>query len=179
VEICGEGLKYFSTFTAQNQYHFLIMAVFFTGKYEAKMDAKGRVFIPSCYRKALSAENGEAISVQKDLKMDCLVFFPEEVWNKRLEKIIDQLDEWDNEDNNETLVNYMADVNRFDIDSQGRILLPKKIQESIFLEDNEVIFIGMANRFTLWSKAHFEKIKMPREKLSDNLNKRMKKSDNE
>lgn len=155
------------------------MSAFFTGKYEAKVDAKGRVFIPSCYRKLLSAENRESISVQKDLKMDCLVFFPEKVWNERIEKIIGKLDEWEEEDNNETLVNLMADVNILDIDSQGRILLPKRIQESIFLEDGEVVFIGMANRFTLWSKAHYEQNKMSKEKLSDNLGKRMKKSNNE
>lgn len=175
---CGEFLNYFYTFTIQNQ-RYLTMSVFFTGKYEAKVDAKGRVFIPFCYRKLFSVENRDAISVQKDLKMNCLVFYPEDVWNKRMEKIVDRLDEWDDEENNETLVNYMADVLRFDIDSQGRILLPKKILEFISLEDNEVVFIGMANRFSLWSKAYFEKNKMSREKLSDNLTKRMKKSNNE
>lgn len=149
----------------------------FIGKYEAKADIKGRIFIPSNYRKLLSNDERERIVVRKDADNDCIVFYPEHVWNKKLEDFQANLDEW-NPDDQMLLLRFTEDAEWLDIDSQGRILLSKKNQQAIGLEDNEVLFIGAIDRFSLWSKARYEQVRLSQTDLATRLKEKMMKKNN-
>ena len=52
----------------------------FLGNIEAKIDAKGRVFIPATFRKQLQAVGEERLVLRKDVFQTCLVLYPERVW---------------------------------------------------------------------------------------------------
>ena len=97
----------------------------FLGKYEAKADVKGRVFVPSVYRKLLPDGEKERIVMRKDTDNDCLMIYPEHIWNAKVEALQQVLDEW-NPDDQLLLMQFVSDAEWFDIDSQGRILLAKK-----------------------------------------------------
>ena len=56
----------------------------FIGKYDAKADVKGRIFIPSVYRKVLPDGEKDRLVMRKDADNDCLILFPESVWNKKI-----------------------------------------------------------------------------------------------
>ena len=45
----------------------------FLGNIEAKVDAKGRVFIPANFRKILAEGGEERLVLRKDVYQDCLV----------------------------------------------------------------------------------------------------------
>jgi len=147
----------------------------FIGKYEAKADVKGRVFIPSVYRKLLSNDEKERIIMRKDADNDCIVFYPEHVWNKKLNDLRENLDEWNPEDQM-ILFSFSEDAEWLDIDSQGRVLLSKKNQQAIGLADNEVLFIGMIDRFAVWSKTRYEQVKLSPSDLAGKLKEKMKKA---
>ena len=51
----------------------------FIGKYDAKADVKGRIFIPSSYRKLLPEGDRSKVVMRKDADNDCLVLYPESV----------------------------------------------------------------------------------------------------
>ena len=51
----------------------------FLGNIEAKTDAKGRVFLPSVFRKVLQASGEELLVLRKDIDQKCLVIYPESV----------------------------------------------------------------------------------------------------
>ena len=53
----------------------------FLGNIEAKTDAKGRVFLPSVFRKVLQSAGEERLVLRKDVHEACLVLYPETVWN--------------------------------------------------------------------------------------------------
>lgn len=53
----------------------------FLGNSEAKTDAKGRVFFPAVFRKQLQTAAEECLILRKDTYQDCLVLYPESVWN--------------------------------------------------------------------------------------------------
>ena len=144
----------------------------FIGKYEAKADVKGRVFIPSVYRKLLSGEGRDRVVMRKDADNDCVIFYPEEVWNKKINELRESLDEWDPEDQM-TLLGFTEDAEWLDIDSQGRVLLSKKNQQNIKLENNEVLFIGMVDRFAVWSKKRYEEVRMSPADLAARLKEKM------
>lgn len=131
----------------------------FIGKYEAKADVKGRVFIPSSYRKLLPAGEKERVIMRKDAENDCLIIFPEHVWNEKVEDFKSRLDEWNPVDQL-LLMQFVSDADWLDVDSQGRVLISKKNQQIIGVENSDVLFVGMIDRFAIWSKSHYEQAKM-------------------
>lgn len=149
----------------------------FIGKYEAKADAKGRIFIPSCYRKLLSSEERERIVIRKDADNDCIIFYPEQVWNKKVNELRENLDEWNPADQM-LLQAFTEDAEWLDIDSQGRVLLSKKNQSAINLNENEVLFIGMIDRFAVWSKKRYEEVRMSPTDLAARLKEKMMRKSN-
>jgi len=146
----------------------------FIGKYEAKADAKGRVFIPSSYRKLLPEGEKERVVMRKDAENDCLVIFPEHVWNEKVADFKEKLDEWNPVDQL-LLMQFVSDADWLDIDSQGRVLISKKNQQLIGVENSDILFVGMIDRFAIWSKSRYEKAKMPAADFAALLKERMMK----
>jgi len=146
----------------------------FIGKYEAKADVKGRIFIPSAYRKLLPDGEKERVVMRKDAENDCLVVFPENVWNAKVEDFKSKLDEWNSVDQM-LLMQFVSDAEWMDIDSQGRILITKKNLQAIGIENSDVLFVGMIDRFAVWSKSKYEQARMNPSDFATLLKERMSK----
>ncbi len=127
----------------------------FIGKYEAKADVKGRIFIPAVYRKLLPEGERERVVMRKDTENDCMIIYPVDIWNAMMNDLKAGLDAW-NPDDQMLLMQFVSDAEWLDIDSQGRVLISKKQLLSIGLEDGNVLFVGMNDRFALWSRKHYE-----------------------
>lgn len=131
----------------------------FIGKYEAKADVKGRIFIPSAYRKLLPDGEREKVVMRKDAENECMILYPEHVWNAKVEQLKATLDEWNPADQM-LLMQFVADAEWLDIDSQGRVLIAKRHLQSISVENSELLFVGMIDRFAVWGKNRYEQSKM-------------------
>ena len=55
----------------------------FIGNIEARLDEKGRIFVPAAYRKILGEEQSRRIVMRRDTDNECLIFYPESVWNRK------------------------------------------------------------------------------------------------
>lgn len=132
----------------------MIMSTFI-GKYEAKADVKGRIFIPSVYRKILPEGDRERVVMRRDAENDCLIIYPVAVWNVKVEEFKSKLDEWNHVDQL-LLMQFVSDAEWLDVDSQGRVLIAKKHLQGIAVENSEVLFVGMIDRFAVWSKTKYE-----------------------
>jgi MraZ protein len=141
----------------------------FIGKYDVKADAKGRVFIPSAYRRLLPESDRERVVMRRDPHNDCLVIYPAEVWNAKMKELKDTLDEWNPEDQL-LLMQYVSEAEWLEIDSQGRVLISRKHMEYLHPESGELIFAGMVDRFVLWGKSAYEQITL---NVAEKLKERM------
>ena len=146
----------------------------FIGKYEAKADIKGRIFIPSVYRKLLHEGARERVVMRPDAGNDCLILYPEPVWNEIVLQLKNTLDEWNPEDQL-LLMQFVSDAEWLDIDSQGRVLISKRHLQSIQIENNEVLFAGMNDRFAVWSRNRYEQTLMSQNDFARRLSERMMK----
>ncbi len=146
----------------------------FVGNIEAKLDEKGRIFVPAVYRKTLAEMGTKLMVMRRDTDNECLMFYPESVWNEKVEQLRQTLDEWDPEDQL-ILMQFMADAEYLEMDGQGRILLQKKNLETIGAQ-NDVLFVGMLNRFALWAPENFAAKKLSQTELAARLRAKMKKS---
>ena len=131
----------------------------FIGKYEAKADVKGRVFIPSVYRKILPEYDREKVVMRCDAENECLIIYPVDVWNTKLEEFKSKLDEWNPVDQM-LLMQFVSEAEWLDIDNQGRVLIQKKHLQKIYVDNAEVLFVGMIDRFAVWSKAKYEQSRL-------------------
>ena len=126
----------------------------FIGNIEAKTDSKGRVFLPACFRRILQASGCDKVMLRKDVYQDCLVIYPEESWNKQLDLLRSRLDKW-NARHQMIFRQFVADVEELGIDSNGRILLPKRYLGMAGIKQ-EVRFIGMDDTIEIWAKEKLE-----------------------
>ena len=152
----------------------------FIGNIEAKTDSKGRVFLPACFRRILQANGCEKVMLRKDVYQDCLVIYPEESWNEQLNLLRSRLDKW-NAKHQMIFRQFVADVEELGIDSNGRILLPKRYMNMANIKQ-EVRFIGMDDTIEIWAKEKVEKPFMTPEEFGEELEKIMtakKEYDNE
>ena len=143
----------------------------FIGNIEAKSDSKGRVFLPACFRRILQAGKCEKIMLRKDVYQDCLVLYPEESWNEQLDLLRSKLDKW-NAKHQMIFRQFVSDVEELSIDSNGRILLPKRYMALAGIQQ-EVRFIGMDDTIEIWAKEKLEKPFMQPEEFSYGLEKIM------
>lgn len=149
----------------------------FIGKYEAKADVKGRIFIPSAYRKLLQDGEREKVVMRRDAENECMILYPEHVWNAKVEQLKATLDEWNPADQM-LLMQFVADAEWLDIDSQGRVLIAKRHLQSISVENSELLFVGMIDRFAVWGKNRYEQSKMSQTDFAKTLKERtMKQSE--
>ena len=144
----------------------------FIGKYEAKADVKGRVFIPSVYRKVLPEADRERLVMRRDTDNDCLILYPESVWNAKVEQLKSVLDEW-NPDDQLLLMQFVSEAEWIDIDSQGRILVSKRHLKEIGIEGSDMLFVGMIDRIALWGKSNYEKAGLSRQQVATLLKEKM------
>ena len=146
----------------------------FIGNIEARLDEKGRIFVPASYRKILAESESKRIVMRRDTDNECLMFYPEHIWNEKVEQMRQVLDEWDPEDQL-LLMQFMADAEFLEPDGQGRILLQKKNLETIGAQ-NDVLFVGMLNRFALWTPENFSNKRLSQTELAARLRAKMKKN---
>ena len=127
----------------------------FIGNIEAKSDSKGRVFIPASFRRILQEAGCEKVMLHKDVYQDCLVLYPEKSWNEQLDLLRSKLDRW-NAAHQMIFRQFVADVEELSIDSNGRILLPKRYMAMADIVQ-EVRFIGMDDTIEIWAKEKLDK----------------------
>lgn len=130
----------------------------FLGNIEAKTDAKGRVFVPAPFRKALlaacdaggSGESPEECSVvlRRDVYQPCLVLYPMNVWNEELDRLTSRLSRY-NPEHRMLLRQFMAEAVQVQLDANGRILIPRRLLQSAGISE-AVRFLGMNETIEIW-----------------------------
>ena len=143
----------------------------FLGNIDAKVDAKGRVFVPAAFRKNLQTTGSSRWIMRKDIFQDCLVFYPEEIWNQELDNLKARLNRWDKEQQN-ILRQFIMDAETLDMDTNGRVLISKRYMQLVGIA-SEIRFIGMDYTVEVWAKEKIEKPLMSPEDFEAGIQKYM------
>lgn len=121
----------------------------FLGSIEAKTDAKGRAFLPASFRKVLNTSNEESLILRKDVFQDCLVLYPESVWNNMLDCLRQKLNRWNKRDQM-IYRQFVSDVEMITLDGNGRFLISKRYLRMANIEQH-IKFIGMDDCIEIWN----------------------------
>ena len=138
----------------------------FFGKIEAKVDEKGRLFIPSNFREQLEkACEKDQIVIRKNDSGNFLDVYPMSVWNEELTKIESKLNLL-NPAHYQMYSQHTEEAALLDVDKMGRILLPKLLAKELCIE-NEVVITGTRSKITIWSKQKYEENLANRAEIRD------------
>ncbi len=121
----------------------------FLGNIEAKIDAKGRAFLPSVFRKVLQASGEENLVLRRDVFQPCLVLYPESVWNERLDMLKQQLRQW-KPVHQQMFRQFVSEAEVVTLDGNGRFLISKRLQRAASISQ-DIQFIGMDDTIEIWS----------------------------
>ena len=143
----------------------------FLGNFEAKADAKGRIFVPAAFRKLLQSQGEEWFVLRKDIFQNCLVLYPGSVWEKEIEILRSKLNKW-NKTEQQVFRQFVLDAERLEMDGNGRILVSKRYLELAVI-DTHVRFLGVDNTIEVWAKDKLEKPLMVPEDFESEIHKLM------
>ena len=121
----------------------------FLGNIEARIDAKGRVFLPAIFRKVLQSEGEEQLVLRKDVHENCLVLFPQSVWLEQMDFMRSKLNRWNRQQQN-IFRQFVSEVENISLDGSGRLLLSKRFMEVAGI-DQAVRFIGVGDTIEIWA----------------------------
>lgn len=119
-----------------------------------KVDAKGRVSLPSDYR-AIVKELSIEIVCYRSLSAPCIEGCLEDSLDKLATEIENSTDFFsETQDNLTNLI--FGDAKRFPFDSTGRIVLTEKLLQHAEITDSAV-FVGKGRKFQIWNPENWAK----------------------
>ena len=126
----------------------------FLGNIEAKVDAKGRAFLPATFRKVLQSSGEESLVMRMDPHQKCIVLYPESVWNSEMDAMESRLGRW-NRAEQQIYRQFVSMVELVTLDGNGRFLVPKRYLQKAGISQN-VRFIGVRNTIEMWDIEELE-----------------------
>jgi MraZ protein len=124
----------------------------YQGTYRYSVDHKGRVSVPAKFRKGLAPEADSTYVVTKGFDK-CLSLYSLDEW-RNFAAMLSKLPK--NKKKSRNVVRwFMANAERVQVDSQGRIKIPQHLLEYARIE-KEAVVIGAYDRMEIWSKKEYE-----------------------
>ncbi len=124
------------------------------GTYECKADAKGRLMMPVAFKKQLSPVLQDGFVLKRSVFQTCLELYPMEEWNLLMQKI-NKLNRFKKK-NNDFIRRFTAGVKVVEIDSAGRLLIPKDLISFAGIT-KELVLSSAVNIVEIWDKNQYEK----------------------
>ena len=124
------------------------------GTYECTVDNKGRIMIPAQLKKQLDGFTKEPFILKRSVFQNCLELFPYGEWKLMMDKV-NKLNRFVKK-NNDFIRMYTAGVKSIDLDSNGRLLVPKDLI-AISKLTKHVVLSSSINIIEIWDKDEYEK----------------------
>ncbi len=123
------------------------------GVHECKMDAKGRVSIPSGLKKQLLALLDQGFVLKRSVFQNCLELYPMQEWEQTMSKV-NKLNRFVKK-NNDFIRMFTAGVKLVEVDGSGRINVPKDLMTFAGLQ-SELVLSASVGTIEIWDKARYE-----------------------
>jgi MraZ protein len=130
----------------------------FRGRFQHRIDPKGRLSVPSKFRDALATYDGTLVIVPND---HCLEVHPLEEW-QRIETKLREQPIFDPEVRELSRI-YVSNAKEATLDAAGRILIPPDLREKAGLSKEVTLVGGGLPQFELWDRSRFEEYERTRQ----------------
>ncbi|MEZ4801861.1 MAG: division/cell wall cluster transcriptional repressor MraZ [Gelidibacter sp.] len=123
------------------------------GTYECKVDAKGRLMLPAAIKKQLAPMLQNGFVLKRAVFQPCLELYPMTEWEALMQKV-NKLNRFKKK-NNDFIRRFTAGVKVVEVDTTGRLLIPKDLMA--FSDITKDIVVSSAiNIIEIWDKDKYE-----------------------
>ena len=123
----------------------------FLGEYEATIDAKGRFLLPAGFKKQLPQDATAQFVINRGFEK-CLTLYPLQTWEPIFSQI-SQLNDFDPKVR-EFRRYFLNGATEVEMDSAGRLLLPKNLLGHASLE-KDIVLVSAVNKIEIWDKTKY------------------------
>jgi MraZ protein len=124
------------------------------GVYECSADAKGRVMLPSAFKKQLAEVLSQGFVIKRSIFSKSLELYPMATWNEMV-KDVNKLNRFVKK-NVEFIRMFNYGVKSLELDDNARILIPKDLVQFSGIK-KDVVLAAATDRIELWDKRAYEK----------------------
>lgn len=127
----------------------------YLGEFESTIDAKGRFLLPMGIKKQLP-EDGRSMRFVLNRGFEkCLTIYPENVWEPLFENL-KKLNDFDPKVRTFRRI-FLNGATWVEVDSAGRLLLPKHLAEYATLS-KDIVIASAIDKFEIWDKIYYEEM---------------------
>ena len=124
------------------------------GSYECKADVKGRLMLPVGLKKQLAASLNSGFVLKRAVFQPCLELYSLVEWESLMQKV-NKLNRFKKK-NNDFIRTFTAGVRFIELDTSGRILIPKELIAFAGIT-KDIILTSAVNIIEIWDKDKYEK----------------------
>jgi MraZ protein len=126
----------------------------FLGEYEVTLDAKGRFLLPAGLKKQLPEGDVASFVINRGFEK-CLTLYPISSWEPIFAKIaklndfepkVREFRRW-----------FLNGATQTELDSAGRMLIPKNLMEHAGLE-KDVVLVSAVNKIEIWDQKQYQEM---------------------
>ncbi len=129
----------------------------FIGEYICKVDAKGRIMLPSAFKKQMPAGTEEKFVIKPDVYEACLLMYPIQEW-ERLNRIIRRNTNPFNREHERFVRLFNDGEAELALDANNRLLIPKRLLDHA-KATKEILLKGRDGKIDVWSPENYVKFK--------------------
>ncbi|MFQ5741565.1 MAG: division/cell wall cluster transcriptional repressor MraZ, partial [Acidobacteriota bacterium] len=128
--------------------------VMFRGNFPAKMDAQGRIKIPTAHRKILEDFGSEVYVTSLD--GESVRIYPMHEWEKIEARLLEPPKMLPGKVKFMRNTSYYGQVSK--MDKQGRVSIQSHLRERAGVEHEEVAVMGQLNYLEVWNRERFQRL---------------------
>jgi len=126
------------------------------GRFENRVDSKGRLSIPASFRKILAPEKYDEVLILY-VPTKHLLLFNKDYWGTTIQQSIIERSHIIGKENMWKTIHRLSEYSHAStVDGQGRVTIPAWLLEKASIEKNVVTF-GAFDRVSVWSPEEYEK----------------------
>jgi len=148
---CGNKIYIFELLNKNQAFKVIL----FDETYDCKADAKGRVMLPVSLKNQLSPVLNEGFIIKRSISGAYLELWPKAEWDIQKQEL-NKLNRYVKK-NVDFIRVFTAGLKNVEIDSTGRLLIPKNLIETVGIK-KEITLSSAVNIIEIWDKASYEKV---------------------
>jgi MraZ protein len=126
----------------------------FTGEYECKLDAKGRLKLPTAIVKRIGGDGNLKFTINRGFEKH-LMLYPNDVWEMKTNEI-NQLNIYSTQQR-QAIRYFYRGATELEMDAVERINLPGSLMEYAGI-DKDVVLFAYQNQIEIWAKDKYEEM---------------------
>ncbi len=124
------------------------------GHYNCKLDAKGRVLVPSEFKEQLGDQVEEGFVLRPGLHAHCLELYTKQDWNEVQDQLRAKFSQF-NKKQEAAMRRYDAGSRFVKLDASGRLLITKDLIEKASLT-KDIVITSVTTKMEIWDKDLYE-----------------------